>query len=133
MSYSLNLSAYPDATPESVVYQFLEGWKSKKWAGLLKATQKSWVVAQDDPLEALKSILSYNLKGYKALNSIKLNEVVHAITVILSLSIARGVVQNKTVTIRTIKEVQPLLPSPEGEWGVNPITAVMEIFNETED
>jgi len=133
MSYSLNLSAYPDATPESVVYQFLEGWMSKKWAGLLKVTQKSWVVAQEDPLEALKSILSYNLKGYKALNSIKLNEVVHAITVILSLSIARGVVQNKTVTIRTIKEMQPLLPSPEGEWGVNPITAVMEIFNETED
>jgi len=127
----LDLSIYPASSPEACVYHFLEAWIKAKWSVMLENTQKSWVIAQDNPLEALRAVLSHNLKGYKVLDSTRLNPVVNAITVILSVGIARGVTKNKTVTIRTISEIQPLLPSPEGEWGVNPITVGMEIFNDT--
>jgi len=128
MSYYLDLSLFPATSPEAAVYRFLEAWTAKDWCAMLENAQKSWVLAQDTPLEALKAILSYNLKDYKVLGSDQLNSVVNAITVILTIGIARGVTKNKTVTIRTISEIQPLLPSPDGEWGVNPITVAMGIF-----
>lgn len=131
MSYFLDLSVFPETSPEASVYRFLEAWVNSKWDVAIKNVQKSWVITQNDPLGALRAILSYNLRDYKVLESTQLNPVVCAVTVILTIGIARGVTQNKTVAIRTISEIQPLLPSPDGEWGINPITATMEIFDDT--
>lgn len=127
MKQSLDLSAYSATTPEAAVFRFLEGWKNYKLANSLECCQKSWVIGLDDPLESLKAILSVNLKAYKVTSSVILNSVVQAVTAVLTISRARGVSQNINVVIRVIKEIQPLLPSPDGDWGVNPITATMEV------
>jgi len=106
--------------PRAVLKRYLEKWEKRKWAGMVKDTQKSWVLAMPDPEEMLKAIFSYKPVAAKLVREAMISNVAYAAILDVKYQIARGVTADVQFDARVICEIDQLMPSPDGDWGVNP-------------
>lgn len=122
---------------------FMEAWKDEKWEEAVKTTQLTWqhskvhadfikqalgnekIAGFGNPAEALKNLLvpsvpkllKYEIKGHKSIS-----KVTKDVKVNIEYESANKAIQHKTLVARLICEEAPMIPSPKGKWGVNPIS-----------
>jgi|GEM_PF-4567615 len=114
---------YEEGTPQRKLAEFYKAWKEADWEALSKASQVSWVESMPKSRELLKNMFQFRLTNAEIIEEKMLNNVVFAAMVKAEFLIARGVVKNTVNDVRVICEKEPMLPSPDGEWGVNPNSA----------
>lgn len=108
--------------PRAVLKRFLEEWEKRDWAGMAKDTQKSWVLAMPDPEEMLKAVFSYKPIEATLVREAMLSNVAYACILNVRYLVARGVSADVQFDVRVICEIDKLMPSPDGDWGVNPVS-----------
>lgn len=122
---------------------FMEAWKNENWGEAARVTQLTWqhskvqadlikqalsnekIAGFGNPAEALKNLLipfipkllKYEIKGHKSIS-----KVTKGIKVNIEYESADKTIQHKMLTARLICEEAPMIPSPKGKWGVNPIS-----------
>ena len=116
--------------PRETLINYLEAWKATNWAQMAQYLQLSWAeqmaLNQVPVIEALQVIYQNRLIEYEFIAGSDLNNVVYAAHIRIKIGIARNVTQTMDVLGRVICEEAPLLPSPEGQWGVNPNSLTYE-------
>ena len=118
------LPAGPEGSPEAAVVEFFAAWSARDWDRVLEVTQRSWIVAHDDPVSSLRALLSAKPLEVKVLSYGALNPVSYVVSANLKRTIARGVSDTKSVRIVVVCEADPGIPVETGDWGVNPVTVL---------
>ena len=116
----IKIEDYAKGTPKRKLAEFFRAWKDGDWEDMVKASQISWIEAMPKAREMLKAMYSFKLFNADIIESRMLNNVAFAAIVKVDYQIARGVVKSMESDARVICEKEPMLPSPNGEWGVNP-------------
>ncbi|GAH75273.1 unnamed protein product [marine sediment metagenome] len=119
----IKVEDYAEGTPERKMAEFFKAWKEADWEAMVKATQISWIEAMPKAKEMLKAMFQFKLINAEVAESRMLNNVAFAAMVKIDYQIARGVVKTMESDVRVICEKEPMLPAPDGEWGVNPNSA----------
>ncbi|GAH62633.1 unnamed protein product [marine sediment metagenome] len=116
----IKVEDYAEGTPERKLAEFYKAWKETDWETMVKVTQISWIEAMPKAKEMLKAMFQFKLINAELVESRMLNNVAFAAMVKVQYLIARGVVKDMECDARVICEKEPMLPAPDGEWGVNP-------------
>lgn len=114
---------YEEGTPKRKLAEFYQAWKKTDWEAMSRATQISWIESMPKSKELLKAMFQFRLVDAEIVEEKMLNNVAFAAMVKAEFLIARGVVKKIVNDVRVICEKEPMLPSPDGEWGVNPNSA----------
>jgi len=114
-----------DKGPGKVLRMFFEAWMKRDWKAMAKCAQKSWLEVSIDPEEYLKGMFNFKLRAFEVIEEVELNNVAFAAKVLYRYDIARNVSKNMSSDVRVICEVEPMVPAPDGEWGVNPNSVVV--------
>lgn len=114
---------FEEGTPERKLAEFYSAWKEKDWEAFGNSVQLSWIESMPKARDLLKKMFSFPLISAEIEESRALNNVVFAAMVKVEYFIARGVTKSITCDVRVICEKEPMLPAPDGEWGVNPNSA----------
>ena len=122
---------------------FMEAWKNEKWEEAVKTTQLTWqhskvhadfikqalgnekITGFGNPAEALKNLLvpfipkllKYVIKGHKTISN-----VTKDIKIDIEYEHLDKTIRHKSLVARLICEEAPMIPSPKGKWGVNPVS-----------
>ena len=118
----VNPKKYPENSPEWIVAKFLIAWKEKNWKEMFEYCQLSWKIRVPMPERIIQAHFNPKVLSAEIIKSEKLNEVVYVVTVEIGYRILLKQFVNKkeTFDIRLIREDRKrLVPSPEGEWGIN--------------
>lgn len=125
-----------------VLESFMEAWKKEDWGTAARATQLIWYHSKrgelitralknmegteiGNPAEALKQLLipfipkllKFEIKGHKSISN-----VTKDVKIAVEYESADNIISHKTLIARIICEKAPFLPSPNGKWGVNPVS-----------
>jgi len=119
----IKIKDYAEGTPERKLAQFYEAWKNGDWEAMVRATQISWIEAMPKAKEMLKEIFQFKLVDTELVESRMLNNVAFSAMVKVQYMLKRGMVKSMECDVRVICEKEPMLPAPDGEWGVNPQSA----------
>lgn len=111
--------------PFEILVDYFDAWQEKDWEKMLGCCQISWREAQPDPIEDLKAWHDGRLIEAEILHIIPLSAVSMQGKVRIKYYIARNTPRETEIYPMLICEKAPLLPAPEGEWGINPMS--MEI------
>ena len=116
----------PDtSTPQMVIGQFLDAWAARDWKTMEECSQLSWVEIIPDSREMLKAMFAYKPLSIDVGEKALLNNVTFAAMLKIRYLIARGVEKECELQVRVLCEEEPMLSSPKGTWGVNPVTMVL--------
>ena len=122
----MNLDRLP---PDEVLKGFISAWRQRHWKDMVKFAQKSWVYLMEnngsDPAEQMKSAFMYRPVDIEVLDAELKNNVVFAAKLKIKFLIARGVEKETEVEVRLISEKEPMVPAPNGDWGVVPATIMV--------
>jgi hypothetical protein len=66
------------------------------------------------------------VKGFEIEDVLINSPVSTDITFVVQYEAIPNEVETKRITARVIKEIAPYEPSPQGQWGVNPISALRQ-------
>lgn len=108
--------------------EFLAAWKARDWDAMLKCCQKTWVSKGDraERIEALEDLFGgYSLIHYQVKAEPKEVPSEMAFKLRLCTQIRRrpgSVKRDPPTECMVIRESAPYMPSPEGDWGVNPLS-----------
>lgn len=116
---------FKDGTPEKALALYLEGWKERDWNKMLTWTQKSWVEMMPFSEEALKARYYFKIIDYEIVEMQMIGNVAFSAKIVMKYEIARGVVKTAAADARAICEIEPMVPAPNGEWGVNPTSVTV--------
>ncbi len=117
----INSNDYPEKSPEWTLAKFFEAWEKRNWKAMVRFCQLSWVALPDDREATLSLQFRYKLLGAKILKTEKISEVTRDISV--EIHYKDIIIKKRTRRkVRLICELAPMKPSPEGQWGVNPIS-----------
>lgn len=119
----IKVKDYAEGTPEWKLAQFYEAWKNGDWEAMMRTMQISWTEAMPKAKKILKEIFQFKLVDAELVESRMLNNVAFSAIVKVQYLLARGMVKNMECDVRVICEKEPMLPAPDGEWGVNPQSA----------
>ena len=111
--------------PFDVLSDYFDAWRDGDWQKMLDCCQISWRESRPDPIADLKTWHGYKLIEAEILNMAILSIVSIQGKVRIKYHIARNTPREIEAYPMLICEKAPLLPDPEGEWGVNPLS--MEI------
>jgi hypothetical protein len=93
---------------------------------MVKFSQKTWRSGEPNPAEKLEDWYGFkDLLGAKITKRTPVSNVTVDITATIYYSFGSEI-ETKIITGRVIREVAPYKPSPNGEWGVNPISTLAE-------
>lgn len=116
----IKVEDYAEGTPERKLAEFYEAWKAMDWEAMVKVCQISWIESMPKAREMLKAMFQFRLVDAELVESRMPNNVAFAAMMKVKYLIARGVVKDMECDVRVICEKEPMLPAPDGEWGVNP-------------
>ncbi len=111
-----------DRIPLRMIVQFFMFWQGRKWAKMRDVIQISWVDKIDEfgLTDNLKAMFSTKPVEVELLSHRFVNNVVFDAQVKIKHQIARKVFREEVRYARVICEAGPMMPSPEGSWGLNP-------------
>jgi hypothetical protein len=124
---------YQVNTPERCVAEYLSAWAAKNWDLMNLFTQLTWRYKNRNSAEDLlkkwynhKDLVDYSIdEVHRGCPGFLGSDVCAEFVVSATYKIGK---KSKSVTIgmRVIRERSLRKPSPNGTWGVNPITATTE-------
>lgn len=112
---------------EANIIAFLNSWKSNNFTGMYELTQQTWKFKHSK--KQLKKLLT--IKGNKPsrLKSFKVTEIREFMPTVYDANIVLMIGGNrKKVTARLVCETEPYKPSVDGEFGVNPISLIKNLY-----
>ncbi len=110
--YELNTASY-------IASKYLECWKNQDWLTMVEYTQKSWANKHDDSKERLEAQYSIKeLLGAQIIKEEEQGENLKKVTYKVWYKSIDGEFEVKITVANVIRE--------DGEWGVNPISALIE-------
>jgi hypothetical protein len=120
----VNVNSYPPNSPERAFAEFLNAWKNQDWDAMVKFTQKTWRSGEKNPAEWLSfNIGIKDLLGAEILNKNTISDVMVDINVKVYYALGNEV-GDETRVVRIVREIDAYKPSTQGEWSVNPISAL---------
>jgi len=131
----IKVKDYAEGTPERKLAQFYEAWKNGDWEVMARTTQISWIEAMPKAKKMLKEIFQFKLINAELVESRMLNNVAFSAKVKVeyllddeeelldSSQFITEMAKSMECDVRVICEKEPMLPAPDGEWGVNPQSA----------
>lgn len=129
----IDINLYPEGSPERTLANYLEAWRKSQWGEMFEATQLTW--KNDNKIDKLKQLcsgfrlLGAEIKGHRGIPTLSntvAQDIIATIHYKFPLWTKRGAnkVYTKDIVVRLICETEPYQASPEGRWGVNPISAL---------
>lgn len=123
----VDINSFPENTPEWALAGYLNAWKEADWEAMAEYTQLTWLSTEADAVGFLDAY--YGLKdlvGAEIINTTEVSDVCVDIESIIYYSFYGGEVSKWRITARIICESGPYDTSTEGQWGVNPVSALWE-------
>lgn len=120
-------SQFPQGSAERTLAEYVLAWKNQDWGRMANFAQKTWVGDQVDAAGLLEAWYDFKtLKGFEITDASELSEVSVDVTFTVQYEAMTNQISKKQITARVIKETRPYTPSEQGEWGVNPTSALGE-------
>ncbi len=120
--------------PVEKLTEFLTAWKDKNFQGMFNACQETWKFNHEkdgiqwiDTWYGIKNLISWNIIDSK------ISGVVRDIKIEISYKDFAFKGKYKTITARLVCETAPFKPDINGDWGVNPISALREEISKAKD
>lgn len=122
----IDSNSYSSNTPERAFAEYLNSWKNQDWNNMVNYTQITWRNSDKNPSKLLKNQYDFKTLLGAEIKDKKVNSDVSTdITAIVYYRFGNNV-SAKTITARIIKETTSGELSTDGQWGVNPISAIRE-------
>ncbi len=127
-SYSFQQpSEFPQGSAERVVAEYVLAWKNQDWSRMAELAQKTWLNDEPDPAGVLEAWYDFKiLLGFGVMGVGAVSDVTSDVTFVVQYEAFTNQIETKQITARVIKETAAFTPSEEGDWGVNPISALAE-------
>jgi hypothetical protein len=127
-SYAFQLpSEFSEGSAERALAEYVFAWKNQDWSEMVKWSQKTWSDGEPDPAGLLEAWYDFKtLKGFEIKDVEIVSEVLTDITFVVHYEAIANQISKKQIAARVIRETAPYEPSLQGEWGVNPISALGE-------
>lgn len=106
---------------QQTIKAFLEAWKLSDYKKMYEYTQKTW--KSEHTKNQLKKLLPKRIKSYRITSITESVPTVYDVDVVVSIS---G--KSKKITARLICETEPYIASLQGEFGVNPISIIRNLY-----
>jgi hypothetical protein len=120
-------SEFSEGSAERALAEYVSAWKNQDWSEMVKWSQMTWADGEPDPAGVLEAWYDFKtLKGFEIKDVEVVSEVTTDITFVVHYEAIPNQISKKQIAARVIRETAPYEPSPQGEWGVNPISALRE-------
>ena len=121
-------SEFSQGSAERTLSEYMLAWKNQDWDKMASFAQKTWLNNETDPAGLLEAWYDFKtLKGFEITNVKKISNVTTDITCIVQYEAVTNQISKKQITARVIKETAAYTPNEQGQWGVNPTSAIREI------
>jgi len=121
-------SEFPQESAERTLAEYMLAWENQDWDKMASFAQKTWLSNKTDSAGLLEAWHDFkNLKGFEITNVKKVSNVTTDITCIVQYEAVTNQISKKQITARVIKETAAYTPNEQGQWGVNPTSAIREI------
>ena len=121
-------SEFSQGSAERTLSEYMLAWKNQDWDKMASFAQKTWLSNETDPAGLLEAWYDFKtLKGFEITNVKKISNVTTDITCIVQYEAVTNQISKKQITVRVIKETAAYTPNEQGQWGVNPTSAIREI------
>ena len=121
-------SEFSQGSAERTLSEYMLAWKNQDWDKMASFAQKTWLSNKTDPAGLLEAWYDFKtLKGFEITNVKKISNVTTDITCIVQYEAVTNQISKKQITARVIKETAAYTPNEQGQWGVNPTSAIREI------
>jgi hypothetical protein len=127
-SYTFQLPAeFPEGSAPRALAEFVLAWKNQDWNAMVDSSQETWISEEPDPAALLEAWYDFKtLRGFEVKDVQTVSDVTADITFIVQYEAVTNEISKKQITARLIRENGPYNPSPQGEWGVNPLSTLAE-------
>lgn len=120
-------SEFSQGSAERTLAEYVLAWKNQDWNKMASLAQKTWLSSETDPAGLLEAWYDFKtLKGFEITNVQKVSNVTYDITFVVQYEAVTNQISKKQITARVIKETAAYTPSEQGQWGVNPASAIRE-------
>lgn len=120
-------SEFPQGSAEHTLAEYVLAWKKQDWNKMASFAQKTWLSTRTDPAELLAAWYDFKtLKGFEITGVQEISNVTYDITFVVQYEAMTNQISRKQITARVIKETAAHTPSEQGQWGVNPVSAIRE-------
>lgn len=120
-------SEFSQGSAERTLAEYVLAWKNQDWNKMVSLAQKTWISNETDPAGLLEAWYDFKtLKGFEIINAQKVSNVTYDITFIVQYEAVTNQISKKQITARVMKETAAYTPSEQGQWGVNPTSAIRE-------
>lgn len=109
-----------EGTPQAALMGFMQAWRNADYDAMVKHTQLSWKASVPSVQSMLKAMFCFKPTLIRVNETRFLSDVSFEADMNICYEIARGVEKSLPVKAMVIRESAPLVPSPDGTWGVNP-------------
>jgi hypothetical protein len=121
-------SEFSQGSAERTLSEYMLAWKNQDWDKMASFAQKTWLSNKTEPAGLLEAWYDFKtLKGFEITNAKKVSNVTTDITCIVQYEAVTNQISKKQITARVIKETAAYTPNEQGQWGVNPTSAIREI------
>lgn len=112
---------------EKILKSFMYSWKNEDWEEMWKNTQITWHSKKMNNVKMLSDLFGVKkLQDYKIVETNAISNCCTDIEVLITYSTSEMPDKKVTIKPRLLKEIKEYRPSPDGRWGVNPISALRE-------
>lgn len=120
-------SEFSQGSAERTLSEYVLAWKNQNWDKMAAFAQKTWLSTEADSAGLLEAWYDFKtLKGFEITNVKEVGNVTTDITFIVQYEAVTNQISKKEITARVIKETAAYTPSEQGQWGVNPTSAIRE-------
>jgi len=120
-------SEFSQGSAERTLADYVLAWKNQNWNEMASFAQKTWLSTEADPAGLLEAWYNFKtLKGFEITNVEKVSNVTYDITFVVQYEAVTNQISKKQITARVVKETAAYTPSEQGQWGVNPTSAIIE-------
>jgi len=121
-------SEFSQGSAERTLSEYMLAWKNQDWDKMASFAQKTWLDNETDSTGVLEAWYDFKtLKGFEITNVGKVSNVTTDITCIVQYEAITNQISKKQITARVVKETEAYTPNEQGQWGVNPTSAIKEI------
>lgn len=120
-------SEFSQGSAERTLAEYVNSWKNQDWQKMVSFSQKTWVSGESDPAGTLEAWYDFKtLKGFEVKDTKTISDTTKDITFVVYYEAITNQIDKKQITARVIKETAAYTPSTQGQWGVNPTSALSE-------
>ena len=120
-------SDFPVGSVEQTLANWVAAWRDQDWQKMVNLSQLTWVDGEADPAGILAASYDFKtLRSFEVTRIEVISEVMVDVTFVVAYEAFTDDVVRRAITARVIREVAPYEPSTQGQWGVNPISALRE-------